>query len=82
MASKKPTLIEELKTFSLLFCDTQMFLSQRNKPLKIKAVNHSAAMDVFLDDFQSEMLNQTVMTFCYEEMASQFGYLYSVTSEK
>jgi hypothetical protein len=69
---------EEQKTFSLLLCFTQTFLSKRNKIIKIKAVNHSAALGIFLDDYHEQVANKEIMTFCYEEMASQYGYLYSV----
>lgn len=68
---------EALNTFSLLLCKTQTFLSKRNKIIKVEAINHSAALDIFLDNHEEQMANQEIMTLCYEEMASQYGYVYS-----
>ena len=65
-----------MKNYSLLICDTQEFLKKRNKIIKIEATDHSAALDYFIDNYDEEIINKTIMTFCYEESARKYGYLY------
>lgn len=68
------------KTFSLLFCDLQTFLAVKNKIVKIKAMNHEQALDVFIDEFNELIINSKIMTFCYEEASNQYGYTYEITT--
>lgn len=71
----------QFKTYSLLFCDSQKFLSEKNKVVTVKAINQAIAMDLFLDDYEEQIINQVVLTFCYEEMASKYGYKYVILNE-
>jgi hypothetical protein len=66
------------KTFALLFCDKQDFLRKKGKVIKTNALNHCLAIDHFLDNYHDDLINQSVMTFCFEEREKEYAYTYRV----
>jgi hypothetical protein len=69
------------KTFSLLFCDQQKFLAVRNKIIKVEAPDHETAMGLFLIEYNEKLINKKIMSFCYEDEAKKYGYLYETVSK-
>lgn len=66
------------KTFALIICAKQDFLRKKGKVIKTKASGHCVAVDYFLDNYHDELINVTVMTFCFEEREQAYGYTYTV----
>ncbi len=71
-----------MKTYSLLLCDTQTFLTKRNKIVKLKALDHGVAMDAFFETYEKQLINQTIAVFCYEDNTDKYGYLYVASNNQ
>ncbi len=69
------------KTYSLLLCDQQKFLAVRNKIIKVEALNHETAIGFFIDEYEEKIINQKIMTFCYEDAAKQGGYEFGMCEQ-
>lgn len=65
-------------TYALVLCHKQDFLRKKGKVIKTNAPNHCEAVDYFIDNHHDELINLTVMTFCFEEREQAYGYTYSV----
>ncbi len=68
-----------MKTFALLICNQQDFFRKKGKVIKAISETHENAIDQFLDNYEEELIDLTIMTVCFEEQEQMYGYKYSVS---
>lgn len=70
------------KTFGLIICDKKDFLRAKGEVIQTVAMNHAVALGYFTNNFTAELLNKTIMTFCFEHQKQCYGYEFVVINNK